>query len=392
VRTEIYSPWYISETRPTISGDPTGGAYGETITIPTPDAADIAQVSLVRISSITHHYNTDQRLIWLQIQSNTGTSVTVSAPLNGRLAPPGMYLIHVLNGAGVPSAGRFIQIPGTSGPPPDTTGPDVAITSPLEGDTITGPSSGVTVNVAGTASDNPGGSGIQKVEVQVGTNPFVMATATGPGGPTDWSTWTASDTATTEGSQTITARATDNAGNFMDVAINVTISFTGGGGTFESIYAVTGTNSYLQLFTGSLKRVGEWLTTSSILIGESIKKVDVVIKKTGSPTGTINVILRRGSDDAIAITFGAIDASTLTDSDQTFSLTAPSSHTFADNDKVLIEWDGTGSGTDKVLVKRRFSSDPATGFDGSNTRQIHYTASYSSHLGSDLAGEWYKET
>ena len=68
VRVEIFNPWYTSETRPTISGDLTGGAYGGTITIPTPNAADITKVSLVRVSATTHHYNTDQRLIWLQIQ------------------------------------------------------------------------------------------------------------------------------------------------------------------------------------------------------------------------------------------------------------------------------------------------------------------------------------
>jgi hypothetical protein len=281
VRVDIFSPWYVSETRPTISGNPTGGAYGGTISIPTPDAADTTKVSLVRVSSITHHYNTDQRLIWLQVVGNTASSVTASAPINNRLAPPGMYMVHVLNSNGVPSIGRFIQIPGSGGsePPPD----------------------------------------------------------------------------------------------------------------FTSIYAVTGTNSYLQLYSGSLKRAGEITFSSSVLIGESVKKVDLILKKTGSPTGTINVVARRGSNDSISVTFGTIDASLLTDSDQTFSLTAPASHTFAANDKILVEWDGTGSSTDRVLVKRRFSSDPATGFDGSNTRQIHFVNSYSSHLGSDLAGEWFKE-
>jgi hypothetical protein len=171
-RVEIFNPWYTSETRPTISGDPTGGAYGSTITIPTTNAADVTKVSLVRVSATTHHYNTDQRLIWLQIESKTSSSVTARAPINNRLAPPGYYLVHVLNSAGVPSVGRFVRIPGSSDnppPPSDTTAPNVAITSPANGATISGPSTGVAINVAGTASDNSGGSGVQKVEVQVGT-------------------------------------------------------------------------------------------------------------------------------------------------------------------------------------------------------------------------------
>ncbi len=91
-------------------------------------------------------------------------------------------MIHVLNSAGVPSKAKVIKIPGTASPPPtDTTPPTVGISSPADGATISGPSSGVTVPVTGTASDESGGSGIQKVEVKVGSNPFKLATATGPG-------------------------------------------------------------------------------------------------------------------------------------------------------------------------------------------------------------------
>ena len=77
----------------------------------------------------------------------------------------------------------------------------------------------MTVDVTGTASDESGGSGIQKVEVKVGSNPFKLATATGPGGSADWSTWSASDVVTSAGSTTILARATDNAGNTKDDTI-----------------------------------------------------------------------------------------------------------------------------------------------------------------------------
>jgi hypothetical protein len=282
LRTEIFSPWYISETRPTISGSVTvTGGFGGTITIPTLDAASITKVSLLKQPSATHHYNTDQRLIWLQIESQASSSVTASAPLNNKLAPPGMYLIHVVNSAGVPSIGKFVRI-----------------------DAI--------------------GSG-------------------------------------------------------------------SGGGTFASIYSVTGTNSYLKLYRTNNKRAGELLTPTSTLIGEPIKRVSMILRKSGNPTGTISVILRRGSDNSVALRFGTIDATTLAETDQTFTLTAPSSYTFAVNDKVLVEWPGTTVSTDQVWVKRRYSSDPSTGFDGSNTRAVWWAGAYSSHLGSDLAGEWFKE-
>ncbi|HKU49550.1 MAG TPA: kelch motif-containing protein [Nitrososphaera sp.] len=113
-RTEIFSPDYCFASRPVISGTPTGGEYGDIITIPTPDPLSIQKVSLVKVSTTTHHYNTDQRLIWLDIQSKTSDEVIVSAPLNSRLAPPGYYMVHVLDNQGVPSEGAMIQI--ESGP------------------------------------------------------------------------------------------------------------------------------------------------------------------------------------------------------------------------------------------------------------------------------------
>jgi hypothetical protein len=400
VRVEIFNPWYTSETRPTISGDLTGGAYGGTITISTPNAADITKVSLVKISATTHHYNSDQRLIWLQIQGTTSSSVTVTAPINNKLAPPGYYLVHVLNSAGVPSVGKFIKIPGSADnpppPPPDTIDPTVAVTSPANNATISGPSTGVTINVAGTASDNSGGSGIQKVEVQVGTaNQFKLATPTGPGGSTDWSTWSASDTVTTEGNHTVTARATDNANNTKDTTITITVAFSGGGTTYTSIYSVAGSNNYAKLSTGSIKRAGELIhktaTFNSALIGQSVKRVNVILKKSGNPTGTISVVVRKVTGDLIVHTFGTIDASTLTTSDKTFTLESTSSHTIAANDRILIEWNGTTSSTDQVWVKKSVSSTSG-GFDGENTKWTQYVTAYSNQGGYDLAGEWFKLT
>jgi hypothetical protein len=396
VRTEIFNPWYFSETRPTISGDPTGGAYGNTITIPTPNASDITKVSLIRVSATTHHYNCDQRLIWLQIEGRTSSSITVKAPINNRLAPPGYYLIHVLNNAGIPSVAKFIKIPGSvDNPPPppaDTIAPTVAVTSPSNGDNISGPSTGVAINVTGTASDNSDGSGIQKVEVQVGSvNTFKQATPTGPGGAGDWSTWSASDTVATEGNHTILARATDNAGNTKDTTITVTVAFsTGGGGTtYTSIYSVAGANKYSKLYTSSLKRAGENMQASSVLVGQPVKRVNVILKRSGNPQGTITVVVRKASSgDSIVHTFGTIDASTLTTRDKVFTTEASTSYTIAAGDRLLVEWNGTGSSTDQVLVKQSGSG----AFDGTNTRFTTYITSYSNQGGYDLAGEWFKLT
>ncbi|HKR73058.1 MAG TPA: galactose oxidase-like domain-containing protein, partial [Candidatus Nitrosocosmicus sp.] len=127
LRIEVFRPSYFfsATARPTISGTPTVGGYGATITIPTPDAANIARVSLVKTGCQTHHYDTEMRLIWLPITNRTTNSVTVSSPINANIAPPGYYMIHVLDGSLVPSTARIIQIPGTGGdvtPPAKVTG------------------------------------------------------------------------------------------------------------------------------------------------------------------------------------------------------------------------------------------------------------------------------
>ena len=114
LRTEFFSPSYLfNGPRPVISGSPNVGGYGGTINISTPNASNISSVSLVRLMSCTHHYEANQRLVWLQILATGSNNITVSAPINANIAPPGYYMIHVLNGSGVPSVAKIIQIPGT---------------------------------------------------------------------------------------------------------------------------------------------------------------------------------------------------------------------------------------------------------------------------------------
>ena len=153
LRIEIFRPSYFfsGTARPTISGTPTVGGYGASITIPTPDAANISRVSLVKTGCTTHHYDTDMRLIWLPITSRTTNSVTVSAPINANIAPPGYYMIHVLDGSLVPSTAQIIKIPGTGAT--DTTPP--AKVTGLSVTTASGSAGSSQLNLAWTANTEP---------------------------------------------------------------------------------------------------------------------------------------------------------------------------------------------------------------------------------------------
>ncbi|MGI0020449.1 MAG: galactose oxidase-like domain-containing protein [Nitrososphaera sp.] len=377
LQVEYFVPSYYSATRPTISGAPVMGPYGGTITVPTPDGLDIDAVSLVTVGTETHAYNSDQRLVWLQIQSKTATEVVVSAPISANIAPPGYYYIFILK-QGIPSVAQAIKIPGFM-PPPDTTIPTITILTPAVDEVLSGPAPSFAVDVTGTAADV--GSGLQVVEVSVDAGPFSAATGTDP--------WSFTTAPLTEGLHTVNARARDVAGNTSDIAIrSFTIEITTGG-TFVNVYSVAGQNSYGTIFSTGSSGAGEKISPASSLVGTAVKRVAVILKKSGNTTGTINVRIRNSSD-VIVKEIGTVDASLLTAADQRFELTASSTYILQANDKVLVEWAGTGSAADVVSVKRH----NVEAFDGANTYFVTRNAngSYTNHSTRDLAGDWYYES
>ena len=106
---EIYSPPYLFRgPRPTISAIPATANYGDSFDVTTPNAAQIAKVSLIRSPSVTHAFDMNQRFQFLSFTPGAG-KVTVQAPANANLAPPGDYLLFLVDTDGVPSVGEFIR-------------------------------------------------------------------------------------------------------------------------------------------------------------------------------------------------------------------------------------------------------------------------------------------
>jgi hypothetical protein len=107
---EVYSPPYLFKgPRPSISAAPSISGYGRNIVIQTPDAQDIAHVSLIRPSSTTHSVDTDQRNIPLSFTKGA-SSVTARSPANSKLAPAGYYMLFIVNSEGVPSVASWVRI------------------------------------------------------------------------------------------------------------------------------------------------------------------------------------------------------------------------------------------------------------------------------------------
>jgi hypothetical protein len=195
-RLEIYSPAYLFDAtggpafRPTITSVPSAPvAYGGPFQVQTPDAATISSVVLVRPGAATHAFDMDQRLVGMNFTAGNGV-LTVTAPPNGNIAPPGYYMLFVLNSAGVPSVAKFVRLLANAAP-------TATITSPAGNVTI---NPGGTVSFAGTGSDPDGTISAYSWTFPGGTP--ASSTAANAGAVTY----------STPGTYTATFRVTDNRG------------------------------------------------------------------------------------------------------------------------------------------------------------------------------------
>ncbi len=165
---EIYQPAYlftrdgnnnlVAATRPSITNLTGHIGWGSVFTVSSPDAASVSQVVLVRPGSSTHGFDMDQRLVGMSFTAGSGT-LTVTAPPNSNIAPPGYYMLFLINNKGVPSVASFLLLDSSgSGSAP---APTVSAVSPSAGGagtavTITGTNfaSGATASFGGTAATN----------------------------------------------------------------------------------------------------------------------------------------------------------------------------------------------------------------------------------------------
>jgi hypothetical protein len=108
---EVYSPPYLFRgPRPRITLAPLQVAYGSHFHVESPDSCRIDRAVFIRTSSITHHTNTDQRYLPLKAHEDGHCRIHITAPANARVAPPGYYMLFLLDDCGVPSIAKFIRV------------------------------------------------------------------------------------------------------------------------------------------------------------------------------------------------------------------------------------------------------------------------------------------
>jgi len=107
---EIFSPPYLFRgPRPEISDAPGEIGYGQEFLVTSREGPEVVRVTLLRLGSVTHAFDQSQRFIELSLRRVDG-GLRVTAPASGALAPPGPYLLFLLNAAGVPSVAKMVRI------------------------------------------------------------------------------------------------------------------------------------------------------------------------------------------------------------------------------------------------------------------------------------------
>jgi hypothetical protein len=100
---EFFSPPYLFKgPRPTVTQAPAQVSYGSNFFVATPDAASITRAVLIRTGAVTHFFDENTRSVPVNFQQTAG-GLTITAP-------PGYYMLFLVNSAGVPSVAPFVQM------------------------------------------------------------------------------------------------------------------------------------------------------------------------------------------------------------------------------------------------------------------------------------------
>lgn len=115
----IYSPPYLFTaggdfaTRPIISSAVQRIRYGQKFIIQSPLGTDASKPCLIRPGAATHGFDQNQRFVPLEVDTllASGSQLIVKAPPDSFTAPPGDYLLFVLDSLGkVPAIARWVRV------------------------------------------------------------------------------------------------------------------------------------------------------------------------------------------------------------------------------------------------------------------------------------------
>ncbi|MEX1023513.1 MAG: galactose oxidase early set domain-containing protein [Planctomycetota bacterium] len=115
---ELFEPGYIAgaRPRPEFEDAPAAIVYPtrtdwNTFTVRCKRAATVTHAALIGVGSVTHHFDYGQRLIELPVRrTEQAFELEIVPPPNDALAPPGWYLLFLLDIDDIPSTGAFVRV------------------------------------------------------------------------------------------------------------------------------------------------------------------------------------------------------------------------------------------------------------------------------------------
>ncbi|HEX5200877.1 MAG TPA: galactose oxidase-like domain-containing protein [Actinoplanes sp.] len=111
LRIEVFWPPYLfAGRRPVCMPADAELHYGESAVVTVPDPGEIASAALMRPGATTHSMDGEQRLVDLPYQITGPDQITLQLPGSPGLAPPGWYMVFVVNTSGVPSEAAWIHL------------------------------------------------------------------------------------------------------------------------------------------------------------------------------------------------------------------------------------------------------------------------------------------
>ena len=106
----LLPPYLASgQSRPVITAAPQTIGYGSSFSVEF-SGGPVSEVVLMGLGSMTHAIDMNQRYVQLATTSQSASTVQVTGPANVQTAPPGHYMLFVLNESRIPSVARFLRV------------------------------------------------------------------------------------------------------------------------------------------------------------------------------------------------------------------------------------------------------------------------------------------
>ncbi|ARE78145.1 galactose oxidase [Streptomyces sp. Sge12] len=109
---ELYEPAYLHRgPRPALDRAPAGDlGHDAAFQVSSATAKQVTRAVLLAPTTVTHSVNTSQRHLDLRITGVHGSTIGLRTPPSAADAPPGYYMLFLLNAKGVPSTAKWVKL------------------------------------------------------------------------------------------------------------------------------------------------------------------------------------------------------------------------------------------------------------------------------------------